>query len=478
MAGCGVRLLVLGFGVKVGLIPVHVWMPRGYQAAPGPLRAVMAGVAVNVGFYGMWRALSLLHTPPSWLVVVVLLLAGCTALLGIAHATVQTDLAEVVAYSSVENGGLITVGYGIALAGAHLGVPRLVAVGLLAGTLQLVAHAVAKSLLFTATVGIESACGTTVLDELRGVGHRLPWSGTGLAIGAVTLAGLPLTAGFVSEWFLLGALMQQFRVGTLVLALSMAAAGALVALTAGFDAVAFVRIVGLTVLGPRGPHEESGRDVGGLARVGIVTLAVGRLALAALAPLVARLLSAGLSPVVPADVTDAARKSPWILQPVYAEFSILSPSWQWVTMPTLLACTAAGCALLARRRMFAVRRVPAWRSATGGVAGENQYTPFGFANPTRNVLANVLMTRSELRLVERDSGGRTDDPRRDAGGVHLGYTSGVVELVEQFVYRPLVRPVLAVVRAAKRLQGGRLGAYIAYMLLAVLAVLAIVTALP
>ena len=127
-------LLVAGFAVKIGLVPLHVWMPRGYRAAPGPLRAVMAGVAVNVGFYGMWRTLELLRVPPGWLTVIVLLVGGFTALLGIAHATVQTDLAEVVAYSSVENGGLISVGYGVALAGAAVNRPPLVAVGLLAAS--------------------------------------------------------------------------------------------------------------------------------------------------------------------------------------------------------------------------------------------------------------------------------------------------------------------------------------------------------
>jgi len=172
----------------------------------------MVAVAVNVGFYGMWRTLDLLRVPPGWLAVAVLLLGGCTALLGIAHATVQTDLANVVAYSSVENGGLISVGYGVVLIGAAVHRPPLVAVGLLAATLQLVAHALAKSLLFAATSGLEEATGTTELEALRGVAHRLPASGTGLAVGALTLAGLPLTAGFVSEWFLLESLMQQFRV--------------------------------------------------------------------------------------------------------------------------------------------------------------------------------------------------------------------------------------------------------------------------
>jgi hydrogenase-4 component B len=111
------------------------------------------------------------------------------------------------------------------------------------------------------------------------------------------------------------------------------------------------------------------------------------------------------------------------------------------------------------------------------VTGENQYTPFGFANPTRKVLANLLLTRSELTILERQTGGRTGDPQRDAAGAHLGYTTDVVEVVERFLFRPLRRPLLLAVRTAKRLQNGRLDAYLSYMLLALLAVLAVVAGL-
>ena len=415
------------------------------------------------------------RAPPGWLVVLLLLLAGLTAVLGIAHAAVQTDLAQVVAYSSVENGGLIIVGFGVALVGAVTGRQQLIAVGLLAGTLQVIAHALAKSLLFWTTAAVEDATGTTRLDDLRGVGHRLPWTGMGLAVGAITLAGLPITVGFVSEWFLLESLMQQFRVGGLAYTLPMAAAGALVALTAGFAAVAFVRIVGLVVLGPRTAEDQRpGGEAGPLARVGTGTLGFACLAVAALTPLEVRLIVAGLDPVVAREVTTGALKSAWVLQPVYPEFSILSPSWLWVTMPALLAATALGALALSGRRLFAVRRVPAWRSATGGVEGEDQYTPFGFANPTRKILASVLLTRSELVAAERQTGGRPFEDHHDMGAAELGYTSDVVEIVERLIYRPLGRPFAAVVRVAKRqLQNGRLDAYVAYMLIALLALLAL-----
>ena len=160
----------------------------------------------------MWRTFALLGHPPGWLAGALLLLGGFTALLGIAHAeTVQNRLPTVIAYSSVENSGLIIVGFGVALTGAAVRDERLVAVGLLAATLQMIAHTAAKSLLFTSSAGIEAVAGGDDLEMLRGMGRRAPWSSTGLAIGSLTLAGLPPTAGFVSEWFLLESLMQQFR---------------------------------------------------------------------------------------------------------------------------------------------------------------------------------------------------------------------------------------------------------------------------
>ena len=289
-------LLLAGFAVKAGLVPFQVWLPRGYAAAPGPARAVMAGVCVNVGFYGMWRTLALLGRPPGWLAGVLLLLGGLTALLGIAHAAVSSRLSRVIAYSSVENTGLIVTGFGVALTGAAVGDRRLIAVGLLAATLQMVAHTAAKSLLFCSSAGLEAtAGGADDLEVLRGVGRRAPWSGWGLAVGAVTLAGLPPTAGFVSEWFLLESLMQQFRVTALAGRLTLALAGAAVALTIGFAGVTFVRLVGMVVLGPGGSGTRGG-DYGWTGRVAIALLSACPLALAALTPLEIRVIAAGLSP--------------------------------------------------------------------------------------------------------------------------------------------------------------------------------------
>ena len=461
-------LLIAGFAVKAGLVPFQVWMPRGYAAAPGPARAVMAGVCVNVAFYGMWRTIALLGRPPGWLAGTVLVLAGLTALLGIAHAAVQGRLSRVIAYSSVENSGLIITGFGVALTGAATGNQRLVAAGMLAATLQMVMHAAAKSLLFTSAAGLEAAAGSDDLEDLRGAGRRAPWSGIGLAIGSVTLAGLPPTAGFVSEWFILEALMQQFRVPSLGGRLTLAVAGAAVALTAGFAGVTFVRIVGLVVLGqpdatrvaPSGEYRRAGRAA-------VLALAACPLALAAVTPLEVRVIAAGLSPVVPAGLTMQALKSPWVLQPVFGGFSILSPSWLWVELPLMLLVVVALTLGVSGRRMLRVRRVPAWRSATIGVDGADSYTAFGYANPTRRVLASVLHTRSGVARVE----GAGD------GTPHIRYDSDVIEVVEAWLYRPAACALRWIVAAAQRLQSGRLDAYLLYMLIALVAVIAAVTAL-
>jgi len=479
-------LLLLGFAIKAGLVPFQIWLPRGYAAAPGPARAIMAGVCVNVAFYGMWRTLALLGRAPGWLVGVVLLLGAMSALLGIAHAAVQNRLSRVIAYSSIENTGLIMIGFGVALTGAAIGNRMLVATGLLAATLQMVAHTAAKSLLFTSAAGLEAGAGGDDLEQLRARARRTPWSGFGLVVGSVTLAGLPPSVGFVSEWFLLESLMQQFRVPGLGYRLVLALAGASVALTAGFAGVTFVRLVGLVVK-RNGPVPVPGAPLtyGWSGRAAVLVLSLCCLAISAVTPLEIRVIAAGLSPVMSGGLVMGALKSPWVVQPVFAGFSILSPSWLWLVMPVMLLLVVLFTWAMSGRRLLRVRRVPAWHSATMGVDGLDSYTAFGYANPTRRVLAGVLHTRAEVQEImledpDPDQGAgppdRPGDPEPEEVA-HLRYASDVVEVVEAYLYRPLLRAFLAVVAVAKRLQNGRLDAYLLYMLIALIAVIAVVTAL-
>jgi hypothetical protein len=293
----------------------------------------------------------------------------------------------------------------------------------------------------------------------------------------------------VSEWFLLESLMQQFRVDQLGGRLTLALAGAAVALTAGFAGVTFVRLAAMTVLtrgdGPRSAPAAAplpanaipsaataeARDYGLAGRVGVLALAVCPLALSAVTPLEIRVIAAGLSPVLPSATTTGALKSPWVVQPVFAGFSALSPSWLWIEIPLMLLAVGLLTFALSGKRMVRVRRVPAWRSATIGVEGADSYTAFGYANPTRRVLASVLHTRSDVEEITSAARGAAP------GGPHLRYASDVVEIVETWLYRPAARLFNRIVAVAKRLQSGRLDAYLLYMLIALIALVAVVLAL-
>ncbi len=469
-------LVVVGFAAKVGLLPFQVWLPVGYPAAPGPIRAAMAGLAANVGFYGLWRFLGILGRPPVWLVVTVLVLGGLTALVGISFAAVQSRLNRAIAYSSVENAGMIIVGYGVALAGAASGRPQIVAVGLLAASLQVVAHAVAKSSLYASGAFITTDTGSDDLETLRAAGRRTPVSRAAFALGSLTLAGLPPSIGFVSEWFLLEALLQEFRLHALALRLAMAGAGALVALTTGVAAFAFVRLIGFVVLGRSAISEPSkkGADGGPIGRAGLVLLAVSCVGLSAVAPLLVRFLARGLAPVVPSPVMLQALKTPWVLQPVFSGFSILSPSWLLVELPIAFITVAVAAMALSRGRALRVRRVPAWRSASPGVAGPDRYSAFGYANVLRHVLGNILGASHVSEILDPAS---PESPEESGDGTRLQVIMSVVEPAEAYLYRPARAAWLFLSHNAKRLQSGRLDAYIAYMLVALLVVLAAVAAL-
>jgi len=226
-------------------------------------------------------------------------------------------------------------------------------------------------------------------------------------------------------------------------------------------------------------------DYGWAGRAAVVVLAVCCPAIAAVTPLEVRVIAAGLSPDVPSALTMGALKSPWVLQPVFAGFSILSPSWLCLEMPVMLLLVGLFAWAASGRRLLRVRRVPAWRSATIGVEGTDSYTAFGYANPTRRVLAGVLHTRAEVQQIMLEENGGDDGSgapdKTDAEGperaAHLRYASDVIEVVETYLYRPALRTFMSVVAVAKRLQSGRLDAYLLYMLIALIAVIAVVTAL-
>ncbi|MHB8262976.1 MAG: proton-conducting transporter transmembrane domain-containing protein [Acidimicrobiales bacterium] len=498
-------LCATAFAMKMGIVPFHPWMPAAYPQAPAPARALMAGVALNVGVYGLWRFLDILGAPPAGLVAAILILGGISALIGIAFGSVEKDLARFISWSSVENAGIIFVAFGVACAGEIGGSHIVVAAGLLAATLQCVAHAFGKSLLFASSSRLECACQSTNLDSIRGVARRLPVTGVFFSVGCLSLAGMPPLAGFVSEWFVMESLAQLFRLHGLLLPLSMGIAGAFVALTAGIAGFAFVRLLGLSVAGGMHGSREVRSASGILTGAGTGALSICLLGLSIATPLEIRVIASGISGIVARHDVMAAIASPFVVEPAAPGYSVLSPSWLWLVFLLMGLLVTAFTVIMSRGRFFRARVVQPWQSAAtatgiageaGGLAGvavsaygsgETGYTSYGYANIMRHVMAMVLRSEKEisgLHDVAPESstpGSSAPAPgtpgsiqRREIYRTQPRYSHEVKDPVVAYLYLPLRQATLRVARTVQLLQSGRINAYIAYMLIVLLSLLVVI----
>jgi formate hydrogenlyase subunit 3/multisubunit Na+/H+ antiporter MnhD subunit len=241
-------LALLGFGIKAGVVGMHVWLPEAHAAAPSHVSALMSGVLVKVGLYGLLRAALLLSAGPRFGVTLMVLgLAG--ALLGISLALGQRDLKRVLAYSTVENVGIILVAFGLGFWARAQGEAPLAGLAFCAGLLHIWNHAAMKGLLFLAAGGVVHATGTRDLERLGGLLPRMPWTGGALLLGAVAISGLPTLNGFAGEWLLYRALTEVGAGDTGWPALAAMGGAAVLALAGGLALLCFVRLIGVALLG-------------------------------------------------------------------------------------------------------------------------------------------------------------------------------------------------------------------------------------
>jgi formate hydrogenlyase subunit 3/multisubunit Na+/H+ antiporter MnhD subunit len=277
-------LALVGFGVKAGFVPLHVWLPEAHAAAPSHVSALMSGVLVKMGIYGVLRTLLLLRATPSWFGPALGALGLMGALFGVLLASYQRDLKRALAYSSVENLGLVTLGVGTGAWGWTSGRPQVAALGIAAALLHVWNHALMKGLLFLCAGSVLHGAGTRDLERLGGVMARMPRTGALMILGSVAIAGLPPLNGFVSEWLLYLALLQgalASRGARSVLAMLIIGA---VSLTGALAGLAFVRLVGTALLGqPRRDRAARAHDSPALMVAPMAVLAVGCIG-AALAP--------------------------------------------------------------------------------------------------------------------------------------------------------------------------------------------------
>ena len=455
-------LLLVAFGTKVGLLPLQGGLPAGYGAATR-LGAAWLSVALGAGYYGLWRfAFATVGPLPTWCGDATLIVGAATAIAGIAYAITQDDLRRFLGYSTVEHAGIVLLGFGVALLGQAAHNRDLAAAGLLAATLHVCAHDLAKTLALIGIDRVETTSGERTLDPLGGLGRSAQVVAAAVGAASLTLAAVPPLGGFVSEWFTFEALLQGFRMPTLLSRLLCALAAAALAFTAGLGLLAFAKYYGFIFLGrARTGATAARRSVGdGLSIVLLGTIVTF---LGAAAPWEIHAIGAGLGATLGFDLSAAVISHPLVLGPVFANFSVLAPTWLVIVIPAYAALTAA---IARAQRSTPPRREPVWVTGSGADLAAVQYRPSAYSNPMRVILRGPLGYRSNLVTSAGDGEQARPVLQRT-----------VVLAVDRFLYAPVTRAALALSAVARRLQSGRLSMYLLYMLAALILALALIPVL-
>ena len=450
-------LLLVGFGTKAGMMPLHIWLPRAHPVAPSHVSALMSGVMIKAGIYGLIRfGIEFLGSGPAWWGLLVLAIGAASAILGVLYALADHDLKRLLAFHSIENIGIILLGLGVALLGTTLDADTLVVAGLAAALFHTVNHALFKGLLFLGAGAVQSATRTRDLNRLGGLARLMPLTALAFGVGAAAISGLPPLNGFASEWLTYQGLLSAGATAGLDPMARFAAYGAVgaLALTAALAIACFVKATGMTFLAmPRTPEAASAHEVGGAMRTAMAALAIGCVVVGIGATPISAMF-AGVARTVATGTAEPLGIGPLLPPPTIGTYHA-------VLVAMALAGVAVSIVAVSRLGARPARRAPTW---TCGIAPEPafEYTATSFSKPLRLFFERVLRPDREI-VVELHAG--TPFPRR------VTYHSEVDHLIESRAYGPLHRASIAFAVAIRRLQHGTLQLYLAYTVVAVVVLL-------
>jgi formate hydrogenlyase subunit 3/multisubunit Na+/H+ antiporter MnhD subunit len=443
-------LAVIGFGSKAGFVPFHIWLPEAHPAAPSPVSALMSGVMLKTGIYGILRILTFLGPPHLWWGYLLLAIGLVSGILGVLFAIAQHDLKRLLAYSSVENIGIIALGLGLGILGVVWRLPVLEVLGFGGGLLHVINHALFKGLLFMGAGCVQHGAGTRQIDSLGGLTKRMPWTGVTFLIGAVAICGLPPLNGFASEFLIY---MGGFHgVG---LARSAAAGSLLIiglALIGGLAAACFTKAFGVVFLGePRSPRGADVHEAAWSMRIAMLLLAAGCVGIGLFSPWVVKLLGHAVAECGPISYESVQ--------------SFLAPA----SSALLRVAAASCCVLLAVVALWLIRaKILSGRtSSSEGTwdcgyllpTARMQYTASSFAQPVTTMFAAILRTKSHT-----PSFGNPQSPPVFFPGP-AAFESHTEDFFLKSVYAPIFSAVKGFALKFRFLQAGRVQFYILYIAL-------------
>ena len=447
-------LAVFGFGAKAGIVPLHIWLPMAHPVAPSHVSALMSGVVIKMGIYGLVRvALDLLGGGPVWWGGVVLGIGAVSALLGVLYALMEHDLKRLLAYHSVENIGIILIGIGAGLVFQSYGLMTLAALGFISGLYHTINHASFKGLLFLGAGSVLHATHTRNMEEMGGLIRKMPWTALFFLIGSAAISALPPLNGFASEWLVFQTLLGGFNIPTPEVAVLMPVAVGMLALTSGLAAACFVKAFGITFLAlPRSNEAEHAHESPLSMQVGMGILALACIGL-------------GLAPfwVIPTlgGVLSGLGGLPDTHQAFIYNLSVQTPSAFGQMSPTLLMFGLLITLALVPLAMWILRvnrktRVSdSWGCGRIGQTSRMEYTATSFAEPLRRVFAELYRPTRELTVDFH--------PDSKYFVQSIAYRSEITPLFERLMYDPFLRLMKSAARQVRRLQMGSLHLYLVYV---------------
>src|SRR5271155_1719121 len=449
-------LALVGFGAKAGLVPLHVWLPEAHPAAPSPVSALMSGVMLKMAVYGVLRvSFDLLGRPEWWWGLVLLALGLFSALYGVIFAAIQTDMKRLLAWSSIENLGIVFAAIGLGIVFHGVGMNALAALALIAALYHSLNHAFMKSLLFLGTGAVLHSTGERNLGHLGGLIHRMPWVAWLTLIGVLAIAGLPPLNGFVSEWLLLQSFLFSYNVPHPFINMLLPLGAALLALAAALAGYVMVKFFGIIFLGqPRDASLQRAHDAGFAECLGLAWLALGCVLLGffpttviSFFGLVTEQLGLGALPVSNAPW--------WLLVPIPERESSYAPLVFFAVILVVVVLAIFNVRLFYHQR---IRKGAAWDCGFGGLNSRMQDTAEGFGQPIRHLFLPLFDIVRELP---------------SPFDVKPKYRLEIGDRIWRALYQPLGPLVRRVADKVAWLQQGRIATYLLYSFVTLVVLLAL-----
>jgi len=451
-------LALVGFGFKAGLVPFHVALPASDPVAPSDGAAFLSGIVTKLGVYGfILVAFQLLPGGPVWWGLVVLGLGSLSAILGILYALMERDWKRFLAFSTIENIGIVMLALGGSLTFFESSQPALGVLLLIAGLYHVANHATYKTLLFLQAGVVEHATGMRDLDRLGGLARRMPRTALIALIGTVGIAALPPLNGFVSEWLVFQGLFQGFRIHSHVVGVLLVVAGATLALTGGLAVNAFARSFGIPFLGMPRSTAAAAATERDQPVLGASLLAMVCVFLSLGAPLVLTALDRVAYSTTGVNILARLIVPGLTVIPAHTNFSAFSPTYFTVCLVAMLVVPLI--IVRSRRRQAAERSVPVWVGGISRFRPRMQYTATTHANPVRVTFDGLYRPQFEMSRA-------SDAPAGQSGPVH--YRFQVTPIFDRYLYQPVTRLALLLARRCAPIQSGNVNLYLLYVLIAIL----------